>query len=291
MRRVLVDHAKSRTRAKRNAGVRDAGGRRAGGRRIRRSTWTSSPSTMPWRSLAKLEPRLAQVIELHYFGGHDLRRDRRGGLELRRQPCTATSGSRARGCSRKSAAREPMIPRAPLAADPVAFRGTGATSTSASVPPAWPSAAAMTPNCGSRSSRCLPRDASREDPLLNAIGAAAESLLEDHQRSVDRHARRPYRVVSILGHGGMSIVYRGERDDSQYHQTVAIKVLQHATLHPRLRSRLHSERHILATLDHPSIATSDRQRRTRRWHPLPGDGARRRRIDRHLLRHAHPVRA
>jgi len=31
-------------------------------------------------------------------------------------------------------------------------------------------------------------------------------------------------------------------------------VLQHATLHPRLRNRLHSERHILATLDHPSIA-------------------------------------
>ncbi|MDB6084167.1 MAG: serine/threonine protein kinase, partial [Gammaproteobacteria bacterium] len=30
--------------------------------------------------------------------------------------------------------------------------------------------------------------------------------------------------------------------------------LHHATLHPRLRSRLHSERHILATLDHPSIA-------------------------------------
>src|SRR5260370_1109613 len=58
----------------------------------------------------------------------------------------------------------------------------------------------------------------------------------------------------MLGQGGMSTVYRGERDDSQYHQTVAIKVLHHAVLHPRLRSRLHSERHILATLDHPSIA-------------------------------------
>ncbi len=52
----------------------------------------------------------------------------------------------------------------------------------------------------------------------------------------------------------MSTVYRGERDDAQYHQTVAIKVLHHSTLHPRLRSRLHSERHILATLDHPAIA-------------------------------------
>jgi eukaryotic-like serine/threonine-protein kinase len=100
----------------------------------------------------------------------------------------------------------------------------------------------------------LKSDERREDLLLHAIGEAAESLLEDHQDRLIGTRVGPYRVVSILGHGGMSTVYRGERDDSQYQQTVAIKVLQHATLHPRLRSRLHSERHILATLDHPSIA-------------------------------------
>ena len=100
----------------------------------------------------------------------------------------------------------------------------------------------------------LKSDERREDPLRHAIGETAESLLEDHQDRLIGTRIGPYRVVSILGHGGMSTVYRGERDDSQYRQTVAIKVLQHATLHPRLRSRLHSERHILATLDHPSIA-------------------------------------
>jgi serine/threonine protein kinase/Tfp pilus assembly protein PilF len=100
----------------------------------------------------------------------------------------------------------------------------------------------------------LKSDARREDVLLQAIGEAAESLLEDHQDRLIGTRVGPYRVISILGHGGMSTVYRGERDDSQYQQTVAIKVLQHARLHPRLRSRLHSERHILATLDHPSIA-------------------------------------
>ena len=100
----------------------------------------------------------------------------------------------------------------------------------------------------------LARDNSKDDPLLHAVGAAAESLLEDHRDRLIGTRVGPYRVVSILGHGGMSVVYRGERDDSQYHQLVAIKVLQHATVHPRLRSRLHSERHILATLDHGSIA-------------------------------------
>src|SRR5271154_953003 len=97
-------------------------------------------------------------------------------------------------------------------------------------------------------------DRHREDPLLNAVGAAAESLLDDHRDRLIGTRVGPYRVVSILGYGGMSTVYRGERDDSQYHQTVAVKVLQHASVHPRLRSRLHSERHILATLDNPSIA-------------------------------------
>src|SRR5882757_8133097 len=100
----------------------------------------------------------------------------------------------------------------------------------------------------------LASDERTEDPLINAIGAAAESLLEEHQDRLLGTRIGPYRIVSILGQGGMSTVYRGERDDSQYQQTVAIKVLHHATPHPRLRSRLHSERHILATLDHPSIA-------------------------------------
>jgi serine/threonine protein kinase/Tfp pilus assembly protein PilF len=95
---------------------------------------------------------------------------------------------------------------------------------------------------------------SLDDPLLNAVGAAAESLLDEYRDRLIGTRVGAYRIVSVLGTGGMSTVYRAERDDSQFQQTVAIKVLQHATLHPRLRSRLHSERHILATLDHPSIA-------------------------------------
>ena len=100
----------------------------------------------------------------------------------------------------------------------------------------------------------LASDEKTSDPLMLAIGAAADSLLEEHQDRLLGTRIGQYRVVSILGHGGMSTVYRAERDDSQYRQSVAVKVLHHATLHPRLRSRLHSERHILATLDHPSIA-------------------------------------
>jgi serine/threonine protein kinase/tetratricopeptide (TPR) repeat protein len=120
--------------------------------------------------------------------------------------------------------------------------------------------ARLTQQCGGdaelRSSveSLLASDRSTDDPLLSVIGEAAESLLEEHQDRLLGTRVGQYRVVSVLGHGGMSTVYRGEREDSQYRQTVAIKVMHHTTLHPRLRSRLQSERHILATLDHPAIA-------------------------------------
>jgi len=100
----------------------------------------------------------------------------------------------------------------------------------------------------------LASDRKSEDPLMNAVSEAAESLLVEHQDRLIGARIGNYRIVSILGQGGMSTVYRGERDDAKYQQTVAVKVLHHAALHPRLRSRLHSERHILATLAHPSIA-------------------------------------
>jgi RNA polymerase sigma factor (TIGR02999 family) len=68
MRRVLVDHAKSRSRIKRNGGARE---------RIPLDPAAIFPTRdfdivaldAALESLVQLEPRLAQVIELHYFGG------------------------------------------------------------------------------------------------------------------------------------------------------------------------------------------------------------------------------
>ncbi len=68
MRRVLVDHAKSRSRMKRNSGARDLAAESEG----------ETPPPIDFdvvalddalEGLQQLEPRLAQVIELHYFGG------------------------------------------------------------------------------------------------------------------------------------------------------------------------------------------------------------------------------
>ena len=63
----------------------------------------------------------------------------------------------------------------------------------------------------------LKSDARREDPLLDVIGEAAEFLLEEHQDRLIATRIGPYRVVSRLGHGGMSTVYRpsGIRNEVQ----------------------------------------------------------------------------
>ena len=100
----------------------------------------------------------------------------------------------------------------------------------------------------------LRTDAHAKDDFSHAIGAAAESLLAQQEDRLIDTVIGSYRVTAILGYGGMSTVYRAERADAQYRKVVAIKVLHQAALHPRLRSRLHSERQILATLDHPFIA-------------------------------------
>src|SRR6266851_473134 len=68
MRRVLVDHAKSRSRMKRNSGARDLAAEGTG-ERLPPMDFDVVALDDALEGLQQLEPRLAQVIELHYFGG------------------------------------------------------------------------------------------------------------------------------------------------------------------------------------------------------------------------------
>ncbi|MGA3075117.1 MAG: protein kinase [Bryobacteraceae bacterium] len=64
----------------------------------------------------------------------------------------------------------------------------------------------------------------------------------------------PYRIESILGHGGMGAVYRAARDDGEFQQVVAIKLVRAAAQSPETMQRFRQERQILARLSHPNIA-------------------------------------
>jgi len=61
----------------------------------------------------------------------------------------------------------------------------------------------------------------------------------------------PYRILRVLGEGGMGVVYLGERDDLS--GLAAIKVLRDASLSPARIDRFVSEQRTLVRLNHPAI--------------------------------------
>ena len=63
----------------------------------------------------------------------------------------------------------------------------------------------------------------------------------------------PYRVVELLGEGGMGAVYRAVRDDGDFQQQIAIKLVKRGMDTNAILRRFRAERRILARLDHPNI--------------------------------------
>jgi WD40 repeat protein/TPR repeat protein len=64
----------------------------------------------------------------------------------------------------------------------------------------------------------------------------------------------PYRVLALLGHGGMGSVWLADRVDGMFRRQVALKLIHPALFGPAMTERLAREREILAGLDHPNIA-------------------------------------
>jgi serine/threonine protein kinase len=64
----------------------------------------------------------------------------------------------------------------------------------------------------------------------------------------------PYRIVQVIGEGGMGMVYQAVRVDDLYRKLVALKVVHRGIYSSGALRRFETERHILAHLDHPNIA-------------------------------------
>jgi eukaryotic-like serine/threonine-protein kinase len=63
-----------------------------------------------------------------------------------------------------------------------------------------------------------------------------------------------YRIVSLIGYGGMGAVYRAHRVDAEYEKEVAVKLVAGGFHAAHVLQRFRAERQILANLDHPNIA-------------------------------------
>lgn len=64
----------------------------------------------------------------------------------------------------------------------------------------------------------------------------------------------PFRVIEAIGRGGMGVVYRGEREEADFAQTVAIKLIRRGFDFDDVQARFLRERRILARLNHPNLA-------------------------------------
>ncbi|MEO8369152.1 MAG: serine/threonine-protein kinase [Candidatus Solibacter sp.] len=73
--------------------------------------------------------------------------------------------------------------------------------------------------------------------------------------NLDREPERlgPWRIVREVGRGGMGIVYLAERDDGQFEQRAAVKVIKRGMDTDAVLQRFYAERQILARLQHPNI--------------------------------------
>jgi hypothetical protein len=70
----------------------------------------------------------------------------------------------------------------------------------------------------------------------------------------DRVRIGPYRVVRQLGSGGMGTVLLAAREDDEFEQRVAIKLVRRGAVSDAMLQRFRQERQILAALEHPNIA-------------------------------------
>jgi serine/threonine-protein kinase len=64
----------------------------------------------------------------------------------------------------------------------------------------------------------------------------------------------PFRIVREIGRGGMGAVFLAERDDAQFEQRVALKIVRGLGADELLVRRFRAERRILARLEHRHIA-------------------------------------
>jgi len=110
-----------------------------------------------------------------------------------------------------------------------------------------------------------------------AVREEVEALLDVHEAAVDyfesfratvgksagaeldaaaAHSRRigRWRLLELVGRGGMAAVYRVERSEGDFEQTAALKLLRRGLDSGPAAARFAAERRILAQLRHPDIA-------------------------------------
>src|SRR5438552_10551410 len=108
---------------------------------------------------------------------------------------------------------------------------------------------------GRKSSRCWCEEKEAKGFLESpALEIAAKKMAQHQTQSLLGQRLGSYQVLSLLGAGGMGEVYRAH--DTKLARDIAIKVLPKAFVDdPDRLGRFRREAQVLASLNHPNIAT------------------------------------
>jgi serine/threonine protein kinase len=94
-------------------------------------------------------------------------------------------------------------------------------------------------------------DGDTEAPASPWLGAAADPTPLPPRPAPDTIG--PYRILDLLGEGGMGVVYRAQQT-GLLRRDVALKIVKRGIDTDRVVGRFERERRVLARLDHPNIA-------------------------------------
>jgi eukaryotic-like serine/threonine-protein kinase len=88
-----------------------------------------------------------------------------------------------------------------------------------------------------------------ENPAFDVAG-----IEDGGSRKFVGHHIGPYKILSEIGRGGMGAVFLAERDDAEFRQRVALKLIRRGLDTEDVLRRFRNERQILAALNHPHVA-------------------------------------
>lgn len=95
----------------------------------------------------------------------------------------------------------------------------------------------------------------QDGPLDSPFQNIKKSVfIDDEPRQMSDKKIGPYRIIRELGRGGMGLVYLAERDDDQFDQKVALKLIPSGITSENQNLRFLAERQILSNLNHRNIA-------------------------------------
>ena len=100
----------------------------------------------------------------------------------------------------------------------------------------------------------LSADAEIGGVLDASLGEVAADLELHRQRSREGERIGPFTLIKLLGKGGMGEVYRADRVEGGFEQTVALKLMRIERIDTTVQARFLLERRILARLTHRHIA-------------------------------------